>query len=164
MLIVLQMKKDFADKYHWITEDEIWNLYSVGKSLLGLMVSDVMCIFGYNLYGVRGAIAAILGITTVPVLCMIAVVLLYGYFRDNFWFAAALNGVRCVVIPTLFASMLSNNKTAYKHKIGIIITILSLLFYLLGWSVLSIIALDVVMGLVSRVLIKLKEQMGNESQ
>lgn len=154
MLIVLQMKKDFADKYHWITEDEIWNLYSVGRSLPGLMISDVVCIFGYNFYGVPGAIAAILGVATVPVLCMMAVVLLYGFFRDNFWVAAALSGVRCVVIPILFASMLSNVKTAYKHKICILITLLSLFFYLLGWNVLRIIVLDVVIGLAFGTILK----------
>lgn len=147
MFIVLQMKKDFADKYHWITEDEVWNLYSVGRSLPGLMISDVVCIFGYNLYGIPGAVAAILGIATVPVIAMVAVVLLYAFFRDNYWVAAALGGVRCVVIPILFVAMLSNAKTAYQHRIGILITLLSLFFYLIGWSVVRIIAIDVVFGL-----------------
>lgn len=147
MLIVLQIKKDFTDRYHWITEEEVWNLYGVGRGIPGLMISDVVCIFGYNLYGIMGAIAAVLGIATVPVCCIIGVEIFYDLFRDNYWIAGILEGVRAVVVPILLTSLLSNAKTAHKYRICFAITAVSFLMYSAGMSILSVVIVDILLGL-----------------
>ena len=77
VLLVMQIKRDFAEKRGWLAEQEIWDYYSVGRTLPGLMVSDVVCMFGYRLCGAAGAIAAVFGSATVPLLSIILVVSFY---------------------------------------------------------------------------------------
>lgn len=110
VLLVMQIKRDFSEKRDWLAEHEVWDYYSVGRTLPGLMVSDVVCMFGYRLCGAAGAVSAVLGSATVPLLSIILVVLFYEQFHSNYWIAAVLERCsrrRCLwqrdLIPAAFA-------------------------------------------------------------
>lgn len=147
VLLVMQIKKDFAEKWGWLAEQEIWDYYSVGRTLPGLMVSDVVCMFGYRLCGVAGAIAAVLGSATVPLLSIILVVLFYDTFHDNYWVSAVLEGVGAVVVPIMLTASLSMAKGAYSKRICYAITTVCLYLYCTGMGTFPTIMLAALCGL-----------------
>ena len=112
--IVAQIQKEYVEKKHWITEEELLDFTSVGRSLPGLMIGNASMLFGYQTAGITGAVAALLGITIPPVAIMIGVTFVYGMIKDNVYAARAMMGVRASVVPIIFSALVRLFKPAMK--------------------------------------------------
>lgn len=112
--IVAQIQKEYVEKRHWITNDELLDYTSIGRSVPGLMVGNTSILFGYHSAGIPGAIAGLLGITIAPFLIMIAVTFLYTAVKDNIWVARAMTGVRAAVVPIIISALMKLLKAGLK--------------------------------------------------
>ena len=81
--IVAQMQKEYVEKRHWITAEELLDITSVGRSLPGLMIGNVSYLFGYHVAGFPGAIACVTGMCIPPLLILTVVTWFYTRVRDN---------------------------------------------------------------------------------
>ena len=73
--IVAQIQQEYVQKKGWITDEELLDITSVGRSLPGLMIGNVSYLFGYHVVGFPGALACLLGIS-LPSLIVLTVVTL----------------------------------------------------------------------------------------
>ena len=89
---------------------------SVGKSLPGIMITNISVIFGYRVCGIAGAIMATLGMSAPPIIILTLVTLLYNSIKGNRYVAAALKGIRSAVAPIIFSSVISMWKAAMKDS------------------------------------------------
>lgn len=112
--IVAQIQKEFVEKRHWITDEELLDFTSVGRSLPGLMIGNASVMFGYHTAGVPGALAALLGITVPPIAIMLGVVTVYDLVKDNPYVDRAMVGVRASVAPIILSAMLKLFKSGMK--------------------------------------------------
>lgn len=112
--IVAQIQKEYVEKKRWITDEELLDFTSVGRSTPGLMIGNASVLFGYHTAGIPGAIAALLGIVIPPVAIMLCVVFLYDLVKDNTYVARAMMGVRAAVVPIIFSAMLKLFKSGMK--------------------------------------------------
>ncbi|MBQ8585026.1 MAG: chromate transporter [Butyricicoccus sp.] len=128
--IVLAIQKEFVDKRNWITEEELVDLTSVGRSLPGTMIGNVTYLFGYRQCGVAGDIASLIGVSLMPMLVMIAVTLGYESFKNNLYVARALTGVRASVIPIMLSSAITLRDACFTDKITWAIGIAAALLFL----------------------------------
>lgn len=112
--IVAQIQKEFVENRHWITDEELLDYTSVGRSIPGLMIGNASLLFGYHAAGVPGALAAIFGVTLPPVLVMLGVVALYGMVKDNLYVARAMVGVRAAVAPIIGSALIKLFKSGMK--------------------------------------------------
>lgn len=112
--IIAQMQKDFVEKEKLITETELLDQTSIGRSLPGLMIANVSYLFGYSLGGPVAGVFSILGIMTPPIALLSVVTLFYTAFRDNVYVARALVGVRAAVVPIIGMAALKLRKGAFK--------------------------------------------------
>ena len=103
--IVAQIQKEYVEKQHWITDEELLDFTSVGRSIPGIMIGNASVLFGYQAAGVPGALAALLGIVIPPVVIMLGVVYVYDLVKDNLYVARAMIGVRAAVVPIIFSAM-----------------------------------------------------------
>ena len=121
--IVAQIQKEFVEKKHWITDEELLDFTSVGRSVPGLMIGNCSVLFGYHSAGIPGALAALLGIIVPPIAIMLGVVALYDLVKDNLDVARAMTGVRAAVVPIIFSALLrlfkSGMKDAYCYVIAL---------------------------------------------
>ena len=124
--IVAQIQKEYVEKRHWITDEELLDFTSVGRSLPGLMIGNASVMFGYQVDGVAGAIAALLGITIPPVAIMIGVTILYSMVRDNMYAARAMMGVRAAVVPIILSALIRLFHSAMKDVFCYAIAIIAL--------------------------------------
>lgn len=116
--IIAQMQKDFlekdparyADKKSLyarglskirLTEEQLLDQTSVGRSLPGLMIANVSYLFGYSQGGVLAGLAAVCGMITPSIVILAILTYFYGEFRDNVYVARALAGVRSAVAPII---------------------------------------------------------------
>lgn len=121
--IIAQIQKEYVEKRHWITDEELLDFSSVGKSSPGLMIGNVSVIFGYHAAGIPGALAALLGITLPPIVIMLGVVVIYDLMKDNLYVARAMTGVRAAVVPIIFSALLKLFKAGMRDACCYIIAI-----------------------------------------
>lgn len=119
--ILAQMEQEFVDKRHWITKAELLDLLAVGKSLPGIMITNITMLFGYQMAGVAGGILAVLGIALPAVVVLSLVTLVYDAIKSNYWVWAALKGVQCAVVPIIGGAAISLGREGLKEKMGLVL-------------------------------------------
>ena len=102
--IVAQIQKEYVEKKHWITDEELLDFTSVGRSIPGLMIGNASVLFGHHVAGIPGALLALLGIVLPPFAIMIAVTFIYGLVKDNAYVSYAMMGVRAAVVPIIISA------------------------------------------------------------
>lgn len=119
--ILAQMEQEFVDKRHWITKAELLDLLAVGKSLPGIMITNITMLFGYQMAGVAGGILAVLGIALPAVVVLSLVTLVYDAIKSNYWVWAALKGVQCAVVPIIGGAAISLGREGLQEKMGLVL-------------------------------------------
>lgn len=112
--IVSQIQKEYVEDKHWITDEELLDFTSVGRSVPGLMISNASVLFGYHAAGFGGALAALAGICLPPIVIMYGVTFVYNLVHDNLYIARAMMGVRAAVVPIILCALLKLTKSALK--------------------------------------------------
>lgn len=105
--ILAQMEQEFVDKRKWLTKSELLDMVAVGRSVPGIMITNISMIFGYSVGGVFGGFCAVLGITTPAILILSIVTMFYSKLKDNVWCASALRGIRSAVVPIIASAAFS---------------------------------------------------------
>ncbi|MDO5350173.1 MAG: chromate transporter [Lachnospiraceae bacterium] len=112
--ILAQMEQEFVDKRKMITKEELLDIVSVGKSIPGIMITNISMIFGYQAAGWFGGICSVFGIAFPAVVILAAVTICYQAVRDNQWVQYALTGIRCAVAPIIISAVISLGRAGLK--------------------------------------------------
>lgn len=137
--ILAQMEREFVEKEKRITKEELVELAAVGKSLPGIMITNISMLFGYQICGWLGGIAAVLGITCPAVLILSVVAYGYGILKENFWCHCALRGIQAAVIPIIGSVACSLGKEVFASRKGKITGLIT--FFLCVFTEISNIAM-----------------------
>ena len=145
--IVAQMQKEYGQKRGWLTEEDLLDITSVGRSLPGLMIGNVSYLFGYHVAGFPGAIACVTGMCIPPLLILTAVTWFYTQVRDNPYVSRAMVGVRATVVPIITSAALGLRKAALTDRFGYVILLLGFVLYLFfGMNCITIVLLGGLLG------------------
>lgn len=145
--IVAQIQRVYVDEKGALTEEDILDNYCVGKSIPGTMVTNVSFLVGYQLAGVGGGIACVLGLITTPTILLIFVALFYDMVKNNVYIAKAMVGVRAAVVPIIVTALLRMMKSSFPDWLCVPIAVLSfILFYFLNWNSLLIVLISAFLG------------------
>lgn len=112
--IVAQMQKEFVDKRRVITEEELLDITSVGRSMPGTMIGNVAIMFGYHTAGIPGAVGALLGMISPSLLILSILTFFYSNIKDNIYVARALVGIRASIVPIIGSAAMRLCKTALR--------------------------------------------------
>ncbi|MGN0404496.1 MAG: chromate transporter [Bariatricus sp.] len=119
--ILAQMEQEFVDKRKWITKEELLDLVAVGKSVPGIMITNISMLFGYQMGGWFGGICAVLGIACPAVLILSLVTYGYTFLKSNYWCHLAMKGIRSAVVPIIGCAALSLGKEIFRTRKGQIV-------------------------------------------
>ncbi|HAL93715.1 MAG TPA: chromate transporter [Rectinema sp.] len=100
-------------KQGWIDEEEFYRIFSRAQVFPGPVALSTSFLCSYRIAGVKGAIAAVLGVVLPPFIALILVGGFISLYGDSELFKRFLNGAGAVV-PGLVGSMLW--KTAKNRK------------------------------------------------
>lgn len=114
--ILAQMEQEFVEKKKMITKKELLDIVSIGKSVPGIMITNISTIFGYQLAGIGGALASMIGISLPSVIILSILTVGYSVLKDNAWADAALKGVRAAVVPIIASATYSLGKTGLQNR------------------------------------------------
>lgn len=146
--ILAQMEQEFIQKRHWITNEELLELTVVGRSLPGIMITNISILFGYRVAGWFGGLCAVLGIGLPAVVILSLVTLCYDLLKSNLWCWSALQGVNAAVVPIIGSALISLGKDILREKKALCICVFTFVLQTItGWSNLLLVFLGVVVAL-----------------
>lgn len=129
--IVAQMKKTYVEKEKCLTEEELLDITSVGRSLPGTMIGNVAILFGQRVAGFWGGIACLFGMILPPMIILLVITLFYTAFQTNMWVLAALKGIRAAVVPIMFSAVYGLVKSAFKFPPCYVVAVLTFALYMI---------------------------------
>ena len=129
--IVAPMKDLYVDEEKIITDADLFDLTSIGRSLPGTMIGNIAMMFGYKISGVLGGFACVFGMITAPAAVLIMITAFYTAFQNNLWVDAAMKGIRAAVAPIILSALLGMIRSAFKVPPCYIVAVISfgLFFY-----------------------------------
>ena len=130
--IVAQIQQEYVQKKGWITDEDLLDITSVGRSLPGLMIGNVSYLFGYHVAGFPGALACLLGISLPSLIVLTVVTWCYTQVKDNLYVSRAMTGVRAAVAPVVASAALKLRKAALTDRAGYVFLFLAFALYLFG--------------------------------
>jgi len=112
-VIVPLMRKNLIERKKWITEEELVDFYALSQSVPGVIAANISTFTGYKLRGKTGALMALLGILTSPVITVLIIaeildkILNFPFIQCIFW------GVGIAVIILIYLTI----KEMRKHSL-----------------------------------------------
>lgn len=136
--ILAAMKESFVERCGWCSEEEMADYVALAQSAPGPIAVNASVIVGYQVAGVPGAIAAVLGCAAPPCLVMLAVTYFYQAISSNQLVAAFMGGMRMGVVAMLINVLvgLCSNVTRKGVAYPCLLALASLLYVrLTNWSI-----------------------------
>ena len=150
--IVAQIQQVYVEEKQTISNEELLDLTSVGRSMPGVMIANVAMLFGCRSAGPLGGLVCVLGLTLPPLVLLSVISLCYTAFRNSFWVAAAMRGVQAAVVPIIFCAAVPLMKSAFSRRWSILAAVLAFGAYLLGVSCVWIVVMGGALGLLAQKL------------
>ena len=132
--IVAQMQKRYVEQQGLLTQEELLDLTSVGRSLPGTMIGNVAMLYGNHAAGLAGGVVCLVAMILPPFLILSVLTLCYTAVRDNYWVMAAMTGVRAAIVPIMASAALNLVKGAFRYPPCVAVAAASFALYLI-WDV-----------------------------
>ncbi len=146
--IVAQMKELYVDREKSLTDEELLDITSIGRSLPGTMIGNIAMLYGHRISGFWGGVACMFGMITVPMIILIAITTFYAAFQHDLWVASAMRGVRTAVAPVILSALMGMIKSAFKVPPCYVIAALMFgLYFFLRVSCVWLVIIGAILGL-----------------
>ena len=109
------LKSEVAEKYKWVSEEELLNYYSVGQCTPGMIAVNAASFIGYKLRKLSGLIAATMGVIAPSVIIILLVALILRQYMDNQYVQWAFGGIRISVVALIINTVADMWKKGVKR-------------------------------------------------
>ena len=147
--IVAQMKELYVDREHSLTDEELLDITSIGRSLPGTMIGNIAMFYGHRVAGFWGGAACMIGMITVPMIILLLITSFYTAFQSNIWVASAMRGVRAAVAPVILSALMGLIRSAFKFPPCYVIALAMFgLYFFLRVSPIMLVIIGAVLGVI----------------
>ena len=124
------IEKEVVEKRKWLKSEEVTDVFALSQTVPGAVAINSATFIGKRIGGIKGAIAAMLGISLPTFFIVLALGILYFFFQDNPKVEAAFLAIRASVVALIAYAAIKTGKTAITDKstLGIMIVGVPLLF------------------------------------
>ena len=119
------IEKEVVDNKSWVDEEEILDIFAISQSVPGVIAINVCIYIGKIVMGIRGAIAAVIGVVLPAFISILLILILLSSFSGNVYVAKAFLGIRSASAALILLSAIKLSKGAINDKMGYIIAIIS---------------------------------------
>jgi chromate transporter len=129
-VILPLLTHELVDKKHWITSEQLYEYYALSSSLPGVIAVNTAVFTGNKLLGVKGALAAIIGMILPAFLAIVLLASILSQLAEMTWVQNIFWGVGIAVITLLFLAIKEMWKNSVNDKFSTAIYIGSLILAL----------------------------------
>ncbi|MBX9899903.1 MAG: chromate transporter [Burkholderiaceae bacterium] len=112
------VQRELVEKKRWLTSEEFVEEWAVAQIMPGPNVVNLSMMVGNRFFGLRGALVALAGMLTFPLIILLCLALIYSHFADNLMVAGALRGMSSVTAGMIIATGLRLLVTLKHHPLG----------------------------------------------
>jgi chromate transporter len=129
------VQRELVEKKGWLTKEEFIEEWAVAQIMPGPNVVNLSMMIGSRYFGLPGALAAVAGMLTVPLLIVLLVALLYAQVATHPGVAGALRGMSAVTAGMIIATGLKLAPALSSNPLGWRVCLLfsTLCFVSIGW-------------------------------
>ena len=140
------IQREVIDNHHWIEEKEFFDLLTLAQSAPGPISLNASVFVGYKMYGYRGALMALAGVSLPSFLIILFVAIFFSQIRENPIVDAAFKGMRPVVVALMFAPVVGLAK-GLKWYAAVIAGVVALAIWYFGVSHIYLLIVAAVAGI-----------------
>lgn len=158
--VLAVVQREMVEKKRWLTRDEFVEDWAVAQIMPGPNVVNLSLMLGGRYFGLRGALVALAGMLTFPLLVVLCLALVYAQYADNPQVAGALRGMGAVAAGLITATGLKLVGALRKNTLGVPLCIVFCLATFTGIALLRWPLAYVLLGLGSLACIITYRKMG----
>ena len=117
--VVAVVQRELVEKKRWMTREEFIEDWAVAQIMPGPNVVNLSLMIGGRYFGLKGAMAALAGMLTVPLILVLLLALVYAQFADHPGVAGALRGMGAVAAGLIAATGLKLSGALLKNVLGL---------------------------------------------
>ena len=117
------MEHEVVEQKHWVDKEKIIDIFAVSESLPGAIALNSSAFVGYSICGIPGALAALLGNLTSPVIIVLSLMLLFTQIQSYPVIQEAFRGIYPAIVGLIAYAAYKIGKTSIKDLICFIIMI-----------------------------------------
>lgn len=116
--VLAVVQREMVEKKRWLSPAQFLEDWAVAQVLPGPNVINLSLMIGDRYFGLRGAIAAVAGMLTVPLVVILALALLYAQYAGHPQVAGALRGMGAVAGGVIAATGVKLIPQLRRHPLG----------------------------------------------
>ncbi|MDR3453865.1 MAG: chromate transporter [Rhodoferax sp.] len=116
--VLAVVQRELVEKKKWLTREEFVEDWAVAQILPGPNVVNLSMMIGDRYFGLRGALVALAGMLTLPLLVVLAMALLFAGIADVPAAQGALRGMGAVAAGLITATGLKLMKALHTNVMG----------------------------------------------
>jgi chromate transporter len=145
--VLAVVQREVVEKKQWLTPDEFLEDWAVAQVLPGPNVINLALMIGDRHFGLRGAMAALAGMLTVPLGVILVLAVLYAHYAGNPQVAGALRGMGAVAGGLIAATGVKLIPPLRRHPLGFTVCLVTVALVFaaialaripLGWVLLAV--------------------------
>lgn len=117
--VLAVVQREMVEKKRWLTREEFVEDWAVAQIMPGPNVVNLSLMLGGRYFGLRGALVALAGMLTFPLLVVLCLALIYAQYADNPHVAGALRGMGAVAAGLITATGLKLAGALSKNALGV---------------------------------------------
>lgn len=111
-------QRELVERKRWMTNEEFVEEWAVAQIMPGPNIINLSITIGGRYFGLRGALAALAGMLTVPLLVILLIALLYAQYASHPGVIGALRGMGAVAAGLIVATGLKLFPALRKNALG----------------------------------------------
>ncbi|MYN06347.1 chromate transporter [Pseudoduganella aquatica] len=115
--VLAVVQREMVERKRWLTQEEFLEEWAVAQVMPGPNVVNLSLVIGARYFGLRGAMAALAGMLTLPLLVVVMLAVLHAHFADHPGVQGALRGMAAVSAGMIAATGLKLLTTLRKHPL-----------------------------------------------
>ncbi|MFT4243653.1 MAG: chromate transporter [Acidovorax sp.] len=116
--VLAVVQRELVEKKRWMTNEEFMEDWAVAQIMPGPNVVNLSIMIGDRHFGLRGALAALAGMLTFPMLLVLGLALLYAGFASHPAVAGALRGMGAVAAGLIAGVGIKLFASIRQHPLG----------------------------------------------
>jgi chromate transporter len=113
-------QRELVDKKRWLTNEEFAEEWGVAQILPGPNVVNLAVMLGGRYFGGRGALAALAGMISIPLVVLLLIAIMYAQFATHPGATGALRGMGAVAAGMIAAAGMRLLPAIKKHPLGVL--------------------------------------------
>jgi chromate transporter len=115
--VLAVVQRELVEKKRWMTNEEFVEEWAVAQIMPGPNVVNLAMMIGDRYFGLRGAMVALAGMLTAPLIVILLLALVYSHFAGHPGVAGALRGMSAVAAGLIAATGFKLLRALKKHPL-----------------------------------------------